>query len=187
VTVADDTTRRPVLLVISDNASLRADFEEALERRFDRDYRIESVATPAALDAILARLDREPAEIALVAADAHFGAVDGLDAINHVYERHPEARRAIVTGINDRTAAAIVLRATTLGQIDFTLAWPWRSPEEWLYPQIQEALSRWWQDNRPRFELVRVIGERWDSRSHELRDLLDRNALPFRVLRRGRT
>jgi thioredoxin reductase (NADPH) len=53
----------------------------------------------------------------------------------------------------------------------------WASPEEWLYPDVQEALSRWSRANRPRHEVVRLVGEQWSQRSHELRDLLTRNAV----------
>jgi thioredoxin reductase (NADPH) len=67
----------------------------------------------------------------------------------------------------------------TLGQIDRVLEQPWGSPEELLYPQVSEALAAWWRANRPRFERVRLIGEQWDPRSHQLRDLGTRNLVPF--------
>jgi thioredoxin reductase (NADPH) len=70
-------------------------------------------------------------------------------------------------------------RATALGRIDFWAVKGWAAPEELLYPQIQEALSAWTRANRPRHEVVRVVGERWSSRSHELRDALTRNTVPF--------
>ena len=55
----------------------------------------------------------------------------------------------------------------------------WVSPEELLYPQVQEALTAWTRANRPRHEVVRVVGEQWSPRSHELRDALARNTVPF--------
>ena len=48
-----------------------------------------------------------------------------------------------------------------------------------LYPQLSEALAHWWRTHRPLFERVRVVGPQWDGRSHELRDLGTRNAIPF--------
>src|SRR3712207_8727552 len=51
--------------------------------------------------------------------------------------------------------------------------------EEWLYPRVQEALSAWTTANRSRHVVYRVIGERWDPRTHTLRDLLTRNSVPF--------
>jgi thioredoxin reductase (NADPH) len=69
--------------------------------------------------------------------------------------------------------------ATALGCIDFWVAKGWTTPEEWLYPRVQEALSAWTTANRSRHVVYRVVGERWDPRTHALRDLLTRNSVPF--------
>ena len=69
-------------------------------------------------------------------------------------------------------------RATALGRIDLSIRKGWVSPEEWLYPQVQEALTEWTKANRPHHEAVRIVGEQWSPRSHELRDLLTRNTVP---------
>jgi thioredoxin reductase (NADPH) len=74
---------------------------------------------------------------------------------------------------------ATVQRATALARIDFTILKGWVTPEEWLYPQVQAALSAWTTANRPHHEVVRVVGQRWWPRSHELRDALTRNTVPF--------
>jgi thioredoxin reductase (NADPH) len=70
-------------------------------------------------------------------------------------------------------------RATALGRIDLWVVKGWVSPEELVYPQVQEALSVWTRANRPRHEVLRVVGERWTPASHALRDLLARNTIPF--------
>ena len=70
-------------------------------------------------------------------------------------------------------------RATALGQLDLSLLKGWVSPEEWLYPQVQEAISAWTKAHRPCLEIVKLVGEQWSPRCHELRDLLTRNTVPF--------
>jgi thioredoxin reductase (NADPH) len=70
-------------------------------------------------------------------------------------------------------------RATALGRIDFSIMKGWVTPEEWLYPQVQEALSAWTVAHRPRHVVYRIVGHQWDRRSHELRDMLGRNGVPF--------
>ena len=70
-------------------------------------------------------------------------------------------------------------RATALGRVDFWVVKGWATPEEWLYPQVQEALSAWTKANRVRHVVYRIVGERWSQRSHELRDMLTRNSVPF--------
>ena len=56
---------------------------------------------------------------------------------------------------------------------------PVLAPDERFHLAVTELLEDWASANRPRFELVRVVGEEWTARSHEIRDLLDRNAVPF--------
>jgi thioredoxin reductase (NADPH) len=53
------------------------------------------------------------------------------------------------------------------------------TPEEWLYPAVQAALTAWTRGNRPHHEVVRLVGERWSPASHELRDALTRNTVPI--------
>lgn len=66
-----------------------------------------------------------------------------------------------------------------LGELEMAIPWPWASPEELLYPLAGEALAAWWRMHRQRFERVRIIGEQWDARSLELRDLGTRNGVPY--------
>ena len=70
-------------------------------------------------------------------------------------------------------------RASALGRIDGWMVKGWVNPEEWLYPQVQEALSAWSIAHQPRHLVYRMIGEQWDPRSHDLRDALTVNGVPF--------
>jgi thioredoxin reductase (NADPH) len=40
-------------------------------------------------------------------------------------------------------------------------------------------LYEWARLHRPPFQAVRVVGDQWSARSHELRDMLSRNGIPF--------
>lgn len=51
--------------------------------------------------------------------------------------------------------------------------------DENLHLAVTELLAEYGREHGPRFEPVRVIGDVWSPRSHELRDLLTRNGLPF--------
>ncbi len=44
---------------------------------------------------------------------------------------------------------------------------------------VTEQLDEWGRSNLPGFEAIRVVGEEWAARSHELRELLGRNGIPF--------
>jgi thioredoxin reductase (NADPH) len=77
------------------------------------------------------------------------------------------------------TELATLQQATALGRMDFWIVKGWVTPEEWLYPQVQEALSAWTIAHRPHHVVYRIVGEQWQPRSHVLRDLLTRNGVPF--------
>ena len=171
--------RRPAILAVTTHPAKAANLTAALTRRFGADYRVRVVTSVGFAVAMLERLRGEGREVALVLADFRLSGMSGIDILDRVHALHPHARRALIVTHGDHGAAAPVHRAMALGQIDMSIPWPWASPEEALYPRAGEALSAWWHAHRPRFERVCIIGEQWDPRSHELRDLGTRNGVPF--------
>jgi thioredoxin reductase (NADPH) len=108
-----------------------------------------------------------------------------VDFLQRARALQPGASRVLLVAM-DRyhtrvpfTELATLQRATALGQIEFAVAKGWVTPEEWLYPQVQEALTAWTLAHRPTHAVYRIVGEQWAPRSHELRDLLTRNSVPF--------
>ena len=179
----------PVLLVVDAAHDDLLLVGGALERRFGADYRVSTAATAAAGLEALARLAREGASVALVAADLHLPGVDGVEFLRQAHALHPGAGRALFVAMSHAPGMGSgmdpVLRASALGEIDLSILKGWVSPEEWLYPQIQTALSAWANAHGPRHEHVRIVGEQWSPRSHELRDLLTRNSVPFGFVAAG--
>ena len=173
----------PVLLVVDGAAKDLRLVGAALHRRFGLDYHVATMEAPQAALEELARLARRREPVAIVAADLRLEGMDGIEFLRRAHALHPEARRAVFVPMADAPgmcgAMATVMRASALGQIDFSILKGWVSPEEWLYPLVQEALSAWASAHGPRHEHVRIVGEQWSSRSHELRDLLTRNTVPF--------
>ena len=79
----------------------------------------------------------------------------------------------------------VVLRTNStlmLADIAASLVKPWGNPEERLYPVVSEMLGSWARTALPLPAVLRIVGERWGSRSHELRDLLARNSIPCEFL-----
>jgi thioredoxin reductase (NADPH) len=173
----------PTLLVADGVAEDLRAVAEALERRFGADYRVVTAATAEEALRALERLAREGAAVALVAADVALPGMDCVELLLRAHALHPGAGRAVFVAMGHAagmsSATERVMRASALGQIDLTILKGWVSPEEWLYPLVQEALSAWSLAHRPRHEHVRIVGEQRSPRSHELRDLLTRNSVPF--------
>src|SRR4029450_11927555 len=186
------TTRASVpraagLLLVDADPEARAVTESALARRFGPDYRVLAVDdSQAGLD-MLARLAERGDQVAMVAADLHLPGMDGVEFLERAHLLHRGASRALLVAM-DRYHTRIPLselatlqRAAALGRIDCSVVKGWVTPEEWLYPLVQEALSAWTVANRPRHVVYRIVGEQWSPRSHQLRDLLTRHGVPFEL------
>jgi thioredoxin reductase (NADPH) len=190
MTIHDGTTGAaapglPALLIVDADAQARAATEAALARRFGADYRVLTADAPqAGLDILQGLADRGE-QVALVAADLHLGGVDGVEFLERAHLLHRDASRVLLVAM-DRyhtripfSELATLQRATALGRIDFAVVKGWVTPEEWLYPQVQEALSAWTLAHRPHHVVYRIVGEQWSPRSHALRDVLSRSSVPF--------
>jgi thioredoxin reductase (NADPH) len=169
---------KPVLMVISDDREHRVLIEEELARRYGADYEVVCEGSADATEQVLERLRGEGRRLAVVLADQWRSGTSGPELLSHVRDVHPDAKRVLLIPWVDPLAAEAVRRAAALGQIDFWTVRPWRSPDEDFHAVMSEALRAWSRSNLPPFEIVRVVGERWSARSHELRDLLSRNAIP---------
>ena len=163
----------------------------ALARRFTPDYRVLTAGSAASGLAELERLARSRDEVALVAADQHLPDDDGVAFLEQAAALHRGIARVLLLEMDHHhtqipfTELPALQRATALGQIDFWMVKGWVNPEEWLYPQVQEALSAWSTTHRTSHVVYRVVGEQWDPRCHDLRDGLTVNGVPFVFHPRG--
>jgi thioredoxin reductase (NADPH) len=65
------------------------------------------------------------------------------------------------------------------GQAESYVFVPWSPRERWLYLPVTEALADWEASQRPATEVVKIVGEQWEPRSHELRNLFAYMGIPF--------
>jgi thioredoxin reductase (NADPH) len=58
---------------------------------------------------------------------------------------------------------------------------PWDPPQEKLYPVLDDLLEDWkMQDRLKSDDGIRIVGHRWSAPSHEVKDFLTRNQVPFK-------
>ena len=96
-----------------------------------------------------------------------------------VREFHGTAKRLLLIDGGYGPPPESILQAIALGHIDAYAATPATVPDEEFHLAITELLEEWARSNLPRPEVMRVVGEEWSARSHEIRDLLSRNVVPF--------
>jgi thioredoxin reductase (NADPH) len=175
----------PVLFLVDADKQARAVTDSALARRFGPDYRVVTADSARGGLETLESLAAASGDVALVAADLHLPGMDGVEFLERAQGLHPRAARVLLVAMDQHhtqlpfSELGTLQRASALGRIDLWIAKGWANPEEWLYPQIQEALTAWTIANRPAHLVYRIVGEQWTPRSHELRDLLACNGVPF--------
>ena len=170
---------RPLIIAVDDESDALAAMLDALTRRFGGDYRIMPHLSPCAALEAAKKFKQENEEIALVISDQRMPDMTGREFLGHVRSIVPTAKRALMVDWGDRDASPTILQACALGELDNYLYKPWVPAEIHLYPYISEFLAEWTRIHRPGLELIRVIGENDARRSNAIRDLLDRNGVPY--------
>jgi thioredoxin reductase (NADPH) len=175
----------PVLLVVDADDDARNVTEAALQRRFGADYRVLAAGSGSEALGSLRELAARDEDVAVMAAELHLPDMTGLAFLEKAQAIFGDAARALLLPMDDRgtripfSALDVIRQATALGRIDFYIVKGWVSPEEGLYPQVQEALTRWTRSHGPHHEVMRIIGAQQSRESHLLRDALTRNTVPF--------
>jgi thioredoxin reductase (NADPH) len=179
------TAPAPALLIVGGDPTDVAVTASALNRRFRPDYRVVTAGSARDGLAELTKLAQRGEQVALVAADLHLPDLEGVQFLERAAELHRGVARILLfdmdeyhTRIPFRELPALQ-QASALGRIDGWMVKGWVNPDEWLYPQVQEALSAWSVAHQPRHLVYRMIGGQWDPRSHDLRDALAVNGVPF--------
>jgi thioredoxin reductase (NADPH) len=171
--------RQPIIFLVVDDERLLAALAGDLERRFGVDYRIVAERSPTAALAALERLAAGTDPVALVVAARDMAGLDGLALLLRAHELHPAAKRVLLEHRGEWTSGQPVVRAMTLGQVDYVLFRPWLPREQFLYLPVSEFLAAWEKSRAPSPEAIQIVGRRWAARSHELRDTLARIGIPY--------
>jgi thioredoxin reductase (NADPH) len=169
---------QPILFLVDDRPQVLGALAADLGRRFGADHRILTAGSPwVALEELL-RLAEQAQEVAVVVAGQRTAELAGVPFLLRAHELHPSAKRVLLVGRREWTPTNPAVRAMTLGQIDTYLFEPWLPVARFLYLPISQVLADWLPSRGPSFEGIRIVGRRWTTRSHELRDMLTRMGIP---------
>jgi thioredoxin reductase (NADPH) len=167
-----------VLMAVAGDLSELRSLSEHLMGRYGTDYELRLEDSLLSAERTLERLAKQGRSVAIVLVD-WVTVGDGLEAfLGRAARLHPGVRRGAQIAVGDRGSSDDVLRAAVRGLVEFWAIRPWRVPDEVFHAQVTEALREWADANLPPRDLVRLVGERWDARAHELRDLFQRNRIP---------
>ena len=170
---------KPIILTVDDDPQVLGAVARDLRRRYGEDYRIvRADSGKSALEATN-ELKNRSTPVALLLADQRMPSMDGVSFLSEAMQLFPNAKRALLTAYADTDAA---ISAINSSKIHYYLLKPWDPPEEKLYPVLDDLLSDWQAGYRPPFTGIRVVGDRWSPKGHDLRDFLARNQVPYRWL-----
>jgi len=171
----------PIILAVEDELDVRSDLERDLGKRFSADYQVQASDSPEHGLEQLAAAQRDGTEVAIVIACQRMQAMSGIDFLVRAHELHPLARRVLLIRVSDAESIAAMEQAFALNRLDTYLTKPWEPAEEWLYPTVGDLLREWVRATEagPRSRVIQLIGDLWHPRCNRLKDLLDRNGLPY--------
>lgn len=170
---------KPVILTLDDDPEVLQAIARDLRRQYAERFRIiRADSGKAALEAV-EQLKLRNDTVALFLVDQRMPQMSGVEFLEQATDTFPEAKRVLLTAYADTEAA---IRAINIARLDYYLLKPWDPPQEKLYPILDDLLADWRAHFHPEFQGIRVVGDRWSSESHRIKDFLARNQVPYRWL-----
>jgi thioredoxin reductase (NADPH) len=174
-----DLTRKPVIMAVDDEVGVLHAVERDLSSHYSGRFRVLAAESGEGALEALRELKVRGDPVALLLVDQRMPGMTGVEFTGLALELFPDVKRVLLTAYADTEAA---IHAINDVQIDYYLLKPWDPPEERLYPVLDDLLDDWLAAFRPPFEGVRVVGHRWSAASHQLKDFLGRNQVPYQWL-----
>ena len=170
---------RPVILTVDDDAAVAASVQRDLAAQYGEHYRVVGATSGAEALDLLARLALRGDPVALIATDQRMPRMTGIELLAASRTHAPDAKLLLLTAYADTEVA---IRAINDIGLDYYLLKPWDPPAERLYPVVDDLLEDWRAAHPDLEPGLRVVGNRWSERSHDVKLFLSRNHVPYRWL-----
>ncbi len=170
---------KPIILSIDDDEQVLRAISRDLKSEYGKQYRI--VSTTSAQEAldILVDYKNKSDVVAMFLCDQRMPEMQGVDFLEKAIPVFPAAKRVLLTAYSDTDAA---IKAINDVQLDYYLMKPWNPPEEKLFPVITDLLNDWQSNYHPDFKGIKLIGYQFSPQSHEIKDFLAGNLIPYQWL-----
>jgi thioredoxin reductase (NADPH) len=170
---------KPYILSVDDEPQVLNSINRDLRRHFGRNYRIVKAGSgKEALDSVK-QLKQRNEPVAILLADQRMPGMTGTEFLTEAMRFYPEARKVLLTAYADTEAA--ITSINTIG-LDHYLMKPWDPPEQNLFPVLDDLLEDWWATVPVPYDGIRVAGTLWSPNSHNVKDFLSRNRIPYQWL-----
>ncbi|MCF0050688.1 FAD-dependent oxidoreductase [Dyadobacter chenwenxiniae] len=166
----------PIIFSIDDDPQVLRAISRDLKSQYRDRYRVLSTSSVSEAMTSLVELQNKGEEVAIFVSDQRMPEMQGVDFLEKAMAIFPFAKRVLLTAYSDTDAA---IKAINDVQLDYYLMKPWDPPEEKLFPAIDELLHDWQANYRPDFKGIKVIGYQFSPKSHEIKDFLAGNLVPY--------
>ena len=170
---------KPVVLTVDDDPDVLQAVARDLRHQYGDRFRIVRADSGMAALQLVKQLQMRNEPVALFLVDQRMPQMGGVEFIEQAKEVFPLAKRVLLTAYADTDAA---IQSINRARLDYYLLKPWNPPEERLYPVLDDLLEDWLAGFRPPFDGIRVVGHRWSPFSHQVKDFLARNQIPYQWL-----
>ena len=168
---------RPVILTVDDDSAVSSAISRDLADQYGGDYRVIGVTSGAEALDVLARLALRDEPVALIASDQRMPRMTGTELFAASRVHAPDAKLLLLTAYADTDVAIAAINDIGL---DYYLLKPWDPPAERLYPVVDDLLGDWQAAHPEQTPDLRIVGNRWSERAHEIKMFLTRNHVPYR-------
>jgi len=170
---------KAIILTVDDEPQVLNAINRDLRRHYRGEYRI--VKAGSGRDALTAvqQFKQRNDPIALFLVDQRMPQMTGTEFLAEALKLYPETRKVLLTAYADTEAAIVSINSVGL---DHYLMKPWDPPEQNLYPVLDDLLADWQETVPIPYDGIRVAGTLWSSDSHDIKDFLARNRVPFKWL-----
>ncbi|WP_031527145.1 FAD-dependent oxidoreductase [Dyadobacter crusticola] len=166
----------PIIFSIDDDPQVLRAISRDLKSHYRDKYKVLSTTSVAEAMESLLELQNKGEEVAIFISDQRMPEMQGVDFLEKAKVLFPFAKKVLLTAYSDTEAA---IKAINDVQLDYYLMKPWDPPEEKLYPAVDELLRDWQANYRPDFKGIKVLGYQFSPKSHELKDFLAGNLVPY--------
>ena len=166
----------PFIVIVDDDEQVLHAITRDVRAQYNKEYKI--LATNSAREALdaLTELRNAGDTVALFLVDQRMPEMQGVDFLQKTLKIYPNAIRMLLTAYSDTEAA---IKAINVVQLNYYLTKPWSPPSEKLYPVLDDLLDDWQAGYRPDFKGIKLIGYQFSARSHEIKDYLAGNLIPY--------
>jgi thioredoxin reductase (NADPH) len=166
----------PIIFCIDDDPQVLRAISRDLKAKYRGEYKVLSTSSAKEALEALQELKKKGDAVAIFIADQRMPEMDGVSFLVKALEFYPDAKRVLLTAYSDTEAA---IKAINEVKLDYYLMKPWDPPEERLFPVVDDLLDEWQNSYQPGFKGMKVIGYQFSPKSHNLKEYLAGNLVPY--------